>query len=523
MKTISCNLDPLEGITPKQIRKQAAKVLQCRPGDLGPTVLKQQSLDVRGRYPVVHCNVEVYDKEEQPASTEIHYKDVSPNGPAALVVGAGPAGLFAALTLLEQGIKPIILERGKDIHARKMDIALVNKGLGVNPDSNFCFGEGGAGTFSDGKLYTRSTKRGDVGAILRTLVAHGASESILSQAHAHIGSDKLPAIMERLRHTLVSHGGEYHFETRVVDFLLEKTTAGKSRVVGVIDANGREWTANAVLLATGHSAREMYRLFAQKGWALEAQGFALGVRVEHPQALINRIQYARVAPSHLAALPPATYSLIEQVNGRGVFSFCMCPGGMVVPSSSQEDGLVLNGMSNSQRSGLLANAGVVVSLSPADAPQGPLEMLHLQEAIERAAQVGGPRAPFVAPAQRMTDFVRGRISANLPASSYRPGCLEAPLHALLPPYVTQCLQKAFPAFDKKMHGYYTQDALLLGVETRTSSPVRLTRDKETLQHITLEGLYPCGEGAGYAGGIVSSAVDGSVAAAAAGAAIMAAL
>lgn len=512
MQIINCNIDPMEGLKPSVIRKQAAKALARKTSDIGQAVLVQQSLDVRGRYPVLRCVIHVYDPDEQMPSPEITYCDVQ-GKPRVIVVGAGPAGLFAALTLLERGIQPIILEQGKDIHARKADIALVNKGLGVNPTSNFCFGEGGAGTFSDGKLYTRSTKRGDVGKVLRTFVAHGAPESIMSQVHAHLGSDRLPAIVENIRKTIVEHGGEYHFETCVNGLIVHD-----GRVYGVTDTQGNRWEGIAVILATGHSAEDIYRMFVHEGWTIEAKGFALGVRVEHPQELINRIQYARLAPGYRSILPPATYQATTQVQGKGVFSFCMCPGGQVVPSSTTMQGLALNGMSNSKRSGAWANAGVVVSVNPEDLlteklyfegdPKSPLALLEWQLQMERAAMVGGPSAPFTAPAQRMTDFVKGHISSNLPASSYKPGCVEAPLHTLLPPAISKRLQAGFKEFDRMMRGYYTDQALLLGIESRTSSTVRLPRDKETLQHVMLKGLYPCGEGAGYAGGIVSSATDG---------------
>ncbi len=512
MQLVNCNIDPIEGIKPSVVRKQAAKALGRKTSEIGPTVLVQQSLDVRGQYPVVHCVVQVYEIGEEVPQERAEYRDVR-NASQVIVVGAGPAGLFAALTLLERGIKPVILERGKDIHARKVDIALVNKGLGVNPESNFCFGEGGAGTFSDGKLYTRATKRGDVGKVLRTFVAHGAPEQILSQVHAHLGSDRLPAIIENIRKTLLEHGGEYHFETRVNGLLVRD-----GQVYGVTDTAGNRWEGRAVVLATGHSAVDIYRMFEREGWPIEAKGFALGVRVEHPQEVINRIQYARVAPRYRNILPPAAYQAVAQVEGKGVFSFCMCPGGQVVPSSTQAEGLALNGMSNSKRSGFWANAGVVVSVNPEDLmteklyfdgnPDSPLALLEWQLQMERAARVGGASAPVMAPAQRMTDFAKGHISSSLPETSYRPGCLEAPLHALLPPAVSGRLLRGFREFDKKMRGYFTDQALLLGIESRTSSPVRLPRDKETLQHVLLKGLYPCGEGAGYAGGIVSSALDG---------------
>lgn len=515
MKQIQLNIDAMEGTRPAVVRRMTAKALGTKASLLGPTCLRQQALDVRGKYPVYHCVVDVYELSEQPPVFTPLWRDAREDK-RVIVVGTGPAGMFAALTLLEAGFKPIMLERGKDIHQRKIDVAQANKGIGVNPDSNFCFGEGGAGTFSDGKLYTRSTKRGDVGRVLQYMVAHGAPEEILSQAHAHLGSDRLPALVERIRQTIIQYGGEYHFETRVTDLLVRD-----GRVYGVCDAQGVKWEGLAVVLATGHSATDLYELFYNRGWAIEQKGFALGVRVEHPQAMIDDIQYHRVARSHRPYMPPAAYNVNTQAMDRGVFSFCMCPGGMIVPSATNEQGLALNGMSNARRNGAFANAGIVVQVNPADFaadpasfyatdldPAHPLAMLRWQQQMEQAARVGGPSAPLLAPAQRMTDFAKKMISASLPESTYRPGCLEAPLHALLPPFIAKRLRLAFPQFDRLMHGFFSQEALLLGVESRTSSPVRLPRQKDTLEHVSLAGLYPCGEGAGYAGGIISSAVDG---------------
>ena len=410
--------------------------------------------------------------------------------------------MFAALRLLMEGFKPVILERGKDVHQRKFDMARLSKEGVVNPDSNYCFGEGGAGTFSDGKLYTRSSKRGDIREVLHQLVRFGADPSILIDAHPHIGSDKLPVVVENIRKCIIEHGGEYHFDTRVVD--IER--AGSSYKVTASD--GTIYSADNLILATGHSARDIYELFNRKGWEIQAKGFALGVRVEHPQSLINNIRYHG---KYQPFMPTAEYSFVTQIEGRGVFSFCMCPGGILVPSATAPGELVLNGMSNSARNSKWANSGVVVSIEPEDMPEyarfGPLALLQFQKDVEKA--MFDFSGSLKAPAQRMMDFCRRVPSSGLPATSYHPGAVSAPLHELLPEHVSLRLKYAFPMIgNKQMHGYYTNDALLLGVESRTSSPVRIPRDPETLEHAQLPGLFPCGEGAGYAGGIVSSAIDG---------------
>lgn len=479
----------------------AAKALGCKPQMVGEWRVVRRSVDAR-KEPLYRYRVAVVRKGEdfEEYVTE-PYLDVASAEPV-LIVGAGPAGMFAALKLLTRGYKPVILERGKDVHARKFDIARLSREGLVDTDSNYCFGEGGAGTFSDGKLFTRSSKRGDIREVLHQLVQFGADPDILVSAHPHIGSDKLPQIVENIRKCIVGHGGEYHFDCRVEDIVRKADGSYE------LKAPCGSFSARKVILACGHSARDIYRLFVSRGWAVEAKGFALGVRVEHPQWLINKIQYhGKWQPF----MPTAEYAFVTQIEGRGVFSFCMCPGGILVPSSTGPGELVLNGMSNSARNSKWANAGVVVSVEPEDLPHyqkyGPLSSLEFQRDVERS--MFDFSSSFKAPAQRMMDFCRRVPSANLPASSYHPGTVPAPLHELLPENISLRLKYAFPYVGNKlMHGYYTNEALLLGVESRTSSPVRLPRDPQTLEHVDLPGLYPCGEGAGYSGGIVSSALDG---------------
>ena len=464
-------------------------------------VLKKRSVDAR-KEPVWRYQYEAYGPGEEYVPYQLPaYQDVHDAEPV-IVVGAGPAGMFAALKLLTLGLRPVVLERGKNVHERKFDMAKLSREGVVDPDSNYCYGEGGAGAFSDGKLYTRSSKRGDLREVLYQLVQFGASKDILIDAHPHIGSDKLPVIVENIRNFIISHGGEYHFNSRVVSI------SGEEASLKVTTADGKAFCASRVILATGHSARDVYEMLQEAGGALEAKGFALGVRVEHPQEKINWCQYhGQWKPG----VPAAEYSFVEQVDGRGVFSFCMCPGGVLVPSSTEERTVVLNGMSNSGRSGKFANAGVVVQIEPEDVPgEGPFKLMDFQHAVERSmfdyAQSHGAVNPMTAPAQRMEDFCLGKLSKTMPPTSYHPGVVSAPLHELLPPIVAQRLQKAFPRV--KMRNYYTNAALLLGVESRTSSPVRVPRDPDTLEYVSLPGIFPCGEGAGYAGGIVSSALDG---------------
>ena len=422
--------------------------------------------------------------------------------------------MFAALKLLQLGLKPIVLERGKDVERRKVDMARLSTEGVLDPDSNYCYGEGGAGAFSDGKLYTRSSKRGDIREVLHQLVAFGAHPDILIDAHPHIGTDKLPEVVKNIRQCIEAHGGEYHFDARVTD-IVRRADGGFD-----VHCGTSVYAASQVILATGHSARDIYELFQAKGWTLEAKGFALGVRVEHPQWLLNQIRYHG---KYQPFMPTAEYSFVQQVDGRGVFSFCMCPGGILVPSSTEPETVVLNGMSNAARNSKWADAGVVVQIEPGDQPEqytGPFALMDFQRDVERAmyryAQEHGAKHPFTAPAQRMKDFCRGLVSKDLPKTSYHPGTVSAPLHELLPEHVASRLRKVFPMVERGMRGYYTNDALLLGVESRTSSPVRLPRNPETLEHVDVPGLYPCGEGAGYAGGIVSSALDGINCAVAAG-------
>lgn len=481
-------------------------------------VLKKRSVDAR-KEPVWRYRYEAYEPGEKPAEFTLpEYRDCHDSAPV-IVVGAGPAGMFAALKLLTLGRKPIVLERGKDVHSRKFDMAELSRTGKVNPESNYCYGEGGAGAFSDGKLYTRSTKRGDIREVLYRLVEFGASRDILIDAHPHIGSDKLPAVVENIRKCVIAHGGEYHFGSRVCG--IRKNAGG---LFEVSCADGKNYEADKVILATGHSARDIYEMLDRSGGALEAKGFAMGVRVEHPQEKINWCQYhGQWQPG----MPAAEYSFVEQVDGRGVFSFCMCPGGILVPSATEPYTVVLNGMSNSARSGKFANAGVVVQIEPEDVPgDSPFRLMDFQRDVERRMfdwceqarceaarphrrakdEQDVPENPAAAPAQRMEDFCLGKISKKMPETSYHPGVISAPLHELLPPIVATRLQKVFPRV--KMRNYYTNAALLLGVESRTSSPVRIPRDPDTYEYVSIPGLYPCGEGAGYAGGIVSSALDG---------------
>lgn len=497
-------LSPEQYYDTTQMYAAVARKMGCAPSDLSHVEVLHRSLDARRR-PCFRTTLEVFRQGETlPSAPPMpHYVDCH-SAPPVVIVGAGPAGLFAALHALELGLRPIIVERGFPVEKRRLHIAAMSRSGVVNPQSNWCFGEGGAGTYSDGKLYTRSTKRGNVRDVLLKLVQHGASHDILIDTHAHIGTDRLSGIMQNIRHTVMDHGGSYLFGQRVADLRL----TADGRVCGVQTDNGDCIDGTAVILATGHSARDIYELFARRGWLLEAKPFALGVRVEHPQALINSIQYHSAHPSPL--LPPANYSLTTQVEGHGVFSFCMCPGGVIVPASTDSGQQVVNGMSDSGRTSPFANSGIAVTVSPADVPQyadaGALALLRFQQEVEqRACQAGGDG--LKAPAQRLTDFCQNVASQKLNRSNYLGSCTAAPLHECLPPFVTRCLQAGFRAFDRKMRGFLTSEASVLAVESRTSSPVRIPRGDDG-QHPQLRGLYPCGEGAGYAGGIVSAALDG---------------
>jgi len=505
-KTVEIDLSPEEYATPTLLREAVARRAGLSAGDVRHVEVLRRSLDSRRgiRY---HATVEVYVGEDfVPHDYRGHYQDCH-SKPPVIIVGAGPAGLFAALRALELGLKPVIIERGQPVEQRRYDIALLGRSREVNPESNWCFGEGGAGTYSDGKLYTRSTKRGNIAYVLQRFIEHGADPAIAIDAHAHIGTDRLSGIIANMRHTIEAHGGEYHFGTRVVDIIAQQE-AGQLRVKGVKDMDGNTYEGQAVILATGHSARDIYSLFSSRGWTLQAKPFALGVRVEHPQSLINEIQYHR-SPA-MRFLPPAAYSLTTQVDGHGVFSFCMCPGGVIVPAATDGGQQVVNGMSNSQRNSPYANSGIAVTVSLEDVPQyadhGALALLHFQQDVERAAfRAAGDT--ISAPIQRLTDFCQNRSSQNNNKSNYLGPTTGYPLHQLLPPFVVRCLQEGFRQFDRKMRGFLTSEASILAVESRTSSPVRIPRD-ETMQHPQLRRLYPCGEGAGYAGGIVSSALDG---------------
>lgn len=468
----------------------------------GIKILKR-SIDARGRKVVYRMQLRVYiDEPYLPETYTVNYPDIKQAKPV-IIVGAGPAGLFAALQCIEVGLKPIVIERGKEVKDRRRDLANINKQGIVNPESNYCFGEGGAGTYSDGKLYTRSTKRGDVNQVLKIFVAHGATEDILVDARPHIGTNKLPQIITAIRETILNAGGEVRFDAKVTSLLVEF-----GKIKGVQLATGENIIAGAVILATGHSARDVFELLHHQNILIEAKPFALGVRIEHPQEIIDRAQYHCEVRGD--DLPPSYYSLVEQVDGRGVFSFCMCPGGIIAPCATEANEIVVNGWSPSKRNNPYANSGTVVQINLEDVKgneRDPFRMLRFQQEIERVAfNAGGGN--LVAPAQRMVDFVNGKLSTDLPKNSYLPGTKSMQLKEVLPGWINERLRKALPAFGNKMKGYYTNEAILVGVESRTSSPVKIPRDKETLQHPQVAGLFPCGEGAGYAGGIISAAIDG---------------
>jgi uncharacterized protein len=510
-----------EAIVKKYIASSAKKDISL----VSRYKILKKSIDARGKTIYINLTVLAFIDEPfiqlavgngQLAIGKIHFEDVSQASKSVIIIGAGPAGIFAALQLLEKGIKPIILERGKDVRARRRDLAKLNKEGIVNPESNYCFGEGGAGTYSDGKLYTRSNKRGSIDRILDLFVHFGAPENIASDAHPHIGTNKLPQIITAMHEQIRQSGGEVLFEKKVIDFIIEK-----DKIVAVKTTDGNSFSADAYILATGHSARDMFELLHAKNILIEAKPFALGVRIEHPQLLIDKIQY-HCTTERDEFLPPASYSLVQQVNGRGVFSFCMCPGGIIAPAATDAGELVVNGWSPSKRNNPFANSGMVVQVEKEDAIKtlqlegigsaesletDPFIFMKFQQLIEQKAfKAGGGN--FAAPAQRMQDFVHKKLSTSLPVNSYLPGLTSVQLDTVLPAFIYNSLAEGFKMFGKKLKGYFTNEAVVVAVESRTSSPVRIPRNADNLQHPQIKNLYPCGEGAGYAGGIVSAAMDG---------------
>lgn len=505
IKDISLRVSPEIAAQPDLLATKVYGTAGCKVNDWK---IVKRSVDARKRDIIINLTVRVASGEDCKVPSgyiPVKFPDISDSNQKVIIIGAGPAGLFAALECIRLGMRPIVLERGKDVDSRRLDIATLNREKKIAPESNYCFGEGGAGTFSDGKLYTRSKKRGNTTDVLSLLVQHGADENILIDSHPHIGSDRLPGIMKSIRQTIIKHGGEVHFQTKAERLLIED-----GEVRGVETSDGDKVMGNAVILATGHSARDVYRNLSRDGVKLEAKGLAVGVRLEHPQRLIDQIQYH--SPNGRGRwLPAAEYNFVTQVDGRGVYSFCMCPGGVVVAAGSGPEEQVVNGMSASARSSIWANSGMVVELHPGDFPEyaerGEFEMLDLVEDLERKFYRES-KDSIVAPAQRMKDFVEGKDSKNLPPSSYLPGLYEARMDKLLPPFISDRLKKGFCEFGRKAKGFLDNNAILIGLESRTSSPIRIPRDKETLCHVEIKGLYPAGEGAGYAGGIVSAAIDG---------------
>ncbi len=505
MKEIELRLSPAEAHDAAAIRRAAAEKLNIPETTITDMKTTRRSVDARGREAVYQLRIEVYTEGVVSPEAAIldTFKSVS-DAKRVIIVGAGPAGYFAALELIEQGFKPIVFDRGKDVRARRRDLRAIQQFGIVNPHSNYCFGEGGAGTYSDGKLYTRSHKRGSVEKSLKLLVEHGANADILVEAHPHIGSNKLPQVVENIRETILKYGGEVHFDSFVTDFIIKK-----NKILGIIVNEKVEYLAEAVIVATGHSARDIYTLCHQKGIKIEAKPFALGVRIEHSQEFIDSVQYKKKDRGEY--LPAASYSLVCQVKDRGVFSFCMCPGGLVVPASTAPGEIVVNGMSMSRRDSPFANSGTVVAIELEDLKpfesHGVFKSMEFQKSVEQNMFSAGDGSQK-APSQRLTDFVNRKVSADLPATSYIPGLFSAPMHELLPPSVYERLRDGVLQFGKMMKGYLTENANVIGTESRTSSPVRIPRNAATLMHEGCEAFFPCGEGAGYAGGIISAAMDG---------------